>query len=132
MDLGTIPLRCNVFGNGLYFLYANSVSMYQTRLVIKSFNPDCIHAPGKRQVLIAGLDDIASHTQCKFLVQDISEPEIILSGSLDAAESARVRILVFLDQMVSFLVCNSESSSFIHVIVDGFTHRHLGNTLLSS
>lgn len=109
MDLGTIPLRCNVCLEMDYtsctliiIIHVLYIYVYQTRLVIKSFNPDCIHAPGKRQVLIAGLDDIASHTQCKFLVQDISEPEIILSGSLDAAESARVRVLVFLDQMASY------------------------------
>ncbi|CDS11242.1 hypothetical protein LRAMOSA03505 [Lichtheimia ramosa] len=123
-----VEVQC-VFGNGLYFLYANSVSMYQTRLVIKSFNPDCIHAPGKRQVLIAGLDDIASHTQCKFLVQDISEPEIILSGSLDAAESARVRILVFLDQMMGLRTDTLQIPYYLHNLISGRKHINIQSIL---
>ncbi|KAI7875347.1 hypothetical protein K492DRAFT_152822 [Lichtheimia hyalospora FSU 10163] len=101
----------------------------ETRLVIKSFNPDCIHAPGKRQVLIAGLDDIASHTHCKFLVQDIVEPEIILTGSLDAVESARVRILVFIDQMMGLRTDTLQIPYYLHNLIAGRKHINIQSIL---
>ncbi|KAI9319971.1 hypothetical protein BX666DRAFT_2025001 [Dichotomocladium elegans] len=98
---------------------------YQTRLAIKSFNPDCIYAPGKRQALVAGLDEIATSTRCHIIIQEAPEPDLILCGSLDAVESARVRSLVLLDQLMGLHTETVQIPYYLHNLVAGRRHANI-------
>ncbi|KAI8149708.1 hypothetical protein BJV82DRAFT_504932, partial [Fennellomyces sp. T-0311] len=99
--------------------------MLQSKLTIKSFNPDCIYAAGKRHILAQGLGDIAHDTQCNIVIADSPEPDIHVYGAFDATETARTRILVLLDQMTGLRTDTLTIPYYLHNIIAGRKHNIL-------
>ncbi|KAI8380973.1 uncharacterized protein BYT42DRAFT_604031 [Radiomyces spectabilis] len=101
------------------------MSPLETKTILQSIDPGLLHSDDTRKRLYEGLARLARETQTQLTVQKTTHPHVLVYGSANVVEQARVRILVFLDQMMNLRTDTLQLPYHLHNLVAGRKHHRL-------
>ncbi|CAO3626042.1 unnamed protein product [Cunninghamella blakesleeana] len=101
----------------------------EIQTIIESVHPNIIFLQTNRMRLAETLEQIGKDYQINITIKVSNEPKILLQGTLDKLETARIQILLFMDKLLK-LYCDSVSLPiYIHNILGGKRHYQLQSVM---
>ncbi|KAI9308057.1 hypothetical protein BJ944DRAFT_175465 [Cunninghamella echinulata] len=101
----------------------------EIQTIIESVHPDIIFQQINRRKLAEKLEQIGNDYQINITIKVSNEPTIVIQGTLDKVEIARVQILIFMDKLLGLYIESVTLPICVHNILGGKRHYQLQSVM---